>query len=282
LINIEPKFKVDVVLLTKDSMKPCLRRCAKSIYANVPVNRLIVVDGGSTDGTLECLRQFDNVEIVFDLKGNRATARQIAIGIVETEWFMFVDSDCILCDAWFEKAKEKIASDVGAVQGHDYPIYDKVISDFNEAMVRLRQKLGRKGSRALLPSYVRGFTGDVLIRTKTIRDIKIPKMLHFYEDYYIKRHIESKGFAWVITKEPNCLHVNVSRKPMEYYHSGYIGYKVGFLSLKKSLLATIVIFPKVLYALTLKQNLNMALPQIRFQLFSLVGVIKAWMTDKKK
>ena len=46
-------MKIDVVLLTKNSIKPCLKECVESIFANLPVNRLIVVDGGSTDGTLE-------------------------------------------------------------------------------------------------------------------------------------------------------------------------------------------------------------------------------------
>ncbi len=35
-------------------MKPCLKECLDAVYANVPVGRLLVVDGGSTDGTLGC------------------------------------------------------------------------------------------------------------------------------------------------------------------------------------------------------------------------------------
>jgi len=269
-------MKVDVVLLTLNSVKPCLRECVESVYANVPVNRLIVVDGGSTDGTVEFLSKYPNVKFIYDLDGNRATSRQIGIGEVETEWFMFVDSDCILCDGWFEKARRQIASDIGAVQGYDYPTYDKVISDFNEAMISLRKKFGRKGSKALAPSDVRGFTGDVLIRTKLVKDIRIPRYLHVYEDYFIKKHIESKGYKWLITEKPNCIHVNVSRKPKASYYTGYIAYKIGFISLKKSLLATATIFPKVLYAFILKRNPRMVVWQIQSQLYSLMGVLKAW------
>ena len=45
---------VDVVLLTKDSER-VLIECVESIYRNVPVGQLIVVDGYSKDKTLEIL-----------------------------------------------------------------------------------------------------------------------------------------------------------------------------------------------------------------------------------
>ncbi len=43
---------VDVVLLTKNS-DYLLEKCITSIYENIPVNNLIVVDGFSTDRTMD-------------------------------------------------------------------------------------------------------------------------------------------------------------------------------------------------------------------------------------
>ena len=72
---------VDVVLLTKNSEK-VLEACLASVYANVPVNQLIVVDGYSTDRTLEVLNRYSqkhgNVQVFFD-RGTRATAREKGI-----------------------------------------------------------------------------------------------------------------------------------------------------------------------------------------------------------
>jgi glycosyltransferase involved in cell wall biosynthesis len=83
---------VDVILLTKNSER-VLEGCLRSIYRNVPVARLIVIDNYSVDGTVDILRRFDdkyhNVLIIQD-GGTRATARQKGITNVETEWFMFV------------------------------------------------------------------------------------------------------------------------------------------------------------------------------------------------
>jgi glycosyltransferase involved in cell wall biosynthesis len=48
---------VDVVILTKNSER-LLRECIDSVYRNVPVSRLIVVDGYSTDSTKNIVNEF--------------------------------------------------------------------------------------------------------------------------------------------------------------------------------------------------------------------------------
>ena len=50
-------MQIDVVLLTKNS-EHMLAKCLASIYSNVPVNKLIVVDGYSNDRTIEILKDF--------------------------------------------------------------------------------------------------------------------------------------------------------------------------------------------------------------------------------
>jgi len=114
-------MKLDVVLLTKNSLKPCLSECVESIYRNIPVNRLIVVDGSSTDGTVEFVRKYPNVTILDDSHGTRASARQKGIDAVETDWHVHVDSDVVLSDNWFKKAWANVADDVGAIWGVAVP-----------------------------------------------------------------------------------------------------------------------------------------------------------------
>ena len=99
---------IDVVLITKNSER-LLRECLKSIYNNIPVKELIIVDGYSKDRTIKILKEFkdkyNNVKILFD-NGNRATARQKGINNVTADWFMFVDSDVVLCSDWYKKAQK--------------------------------------------------------------------------------------------------------------------------------------------------------------------------------
>jgi glycosyltransferase involved in cell wall biosynthesis len=188
---------VDVVLLTKDSER-VLRQCVESIYQNVPVAQLIVVDGYSKDKTLAILREFDakhhNVRIVMD-RGNRATGRQKGIDLVTAEWFLFVDSDVVLCRDWYQKAKQYIQPDVGAVWGIE--VWSTIT---NPKTLRLFLKTTRKIFE------VRGGTHDTLIRTSAIKDIKIPAALHVFEDAYIKDWITAKDFKVIACYSPFCVH----------------------------------------------------------------------------
>ena len=188
---------IDVVLLTKNSER-VLEECLNSIYRNVPVGRLLAVDGGSIDRTLEILNKFNekhgNVRVLYD-KGTRATARQKGINQVRTEWFMFVDSDVVLCRNWYKKAAKCINKRVGSVWGVE--IWSTIK---NQTALRLFLWLTRKIFE------VRGGTHDTLIRTNLVVDIEIPKNLHVFEDTYIKNWITKKGFKNIVCYDPYCIH----------------------------------------------------------------------------
>jgi len=190
-------MRVDVVLITKNSER-LLNECLKSVYENVPVNRLIVVDGYSTDRTLEIVRQFQkkhgNVLVIQD-KGTRATARQKGINQVKTEWFMFVDSDAVLCKDWFKRAETHLGENVGAVWGIE--VWSTIK---NPVVLKLFLLVTRK------IFDLRGGTHDTLIRTELVKDIEIPKVLHVFEDAYIKDWIMRKGYKLIACYNPYCVH----------------------------------------------------------------------------
>jgi glycosyltransferase involved in cell wall biosynthesis len=189
--------KVDVVVLTKNSEEQ-LERCLNAVYKNVPVNRLIVVDGYSADRTLDIVRKFKkkhrNVVLIQD-SGWRGKARQIGIENVQTEWFMFVDSDAELCDGWFEKAKRFIAKDVGAVWGIE--VWSVIT---NPRLLRLFLQI------TMSIFQTRGGTHDLLVRSEVVKDLQIPVNLHSFEDAYIKEWITKKGYRVVATYNPYCIH----------------------------------------------------------------------------
>jgi glycosyltransferase involved in cell wall biosynthesis len=188
---------VDVVLLTKNSER-MLKECVESIYQNVPVSNLIVVDAYSKDKTLQILTEFNkkyhNVKVVFD-RGTRATARQKGISQVSTDWFLFVDSDVVLCKDWYKKAQKFITPNVGAVWG---------IEVWSTIKHKNTLKLFLLVTRKIFD--VRGGTHDTLILTSAVKDIKIPSNLHVFEDAHIKGWIENKGYRVVACYVPFCIH----------------------------------------------------------------------------
>ncbi len=250
--------KIDVVLLTKNSLQPSLNNCVESIYENIPVSRLIVVDGGSTDGTLELLRKYPGVQIVDDSGGTRATARQLGIENVETEWHVHVDSDVVLSNNWFKKAWKLVDSSVGAIWGVAVPT-EKHFLNIDVAM----SKLYKTSVKELLVKQMRSercMMHDTLIRTASVKDIKIPKNLHIWEDEFIGRHIMEKGYRFLKVTEPYCLH---NLTPNERFY-GFV--TTGYLSKKYGLSKFRNVFRRLLLALTqISMDLysNKGLPSVK-------------------
>jgi glycosyltransferase involved in cell wall biosynthesis len=190
-------MQIDIVILTRNSER-VLKECLSSVYKNVPVNNLIIVDGYSTDATLEIVKEFQekhsNVVLIQD-RGTRGSARQKGISKVETEWFMFVDSDVVLCDGWFEKAKKHMKDNVGAIWGIE--IWSAVK---NSRVLGLYKRVTMKIFEK------RGGTHDLLVRRKAVEDIHIPYHLHTYEDSYIKSWICKNGYKVISVYDPYSIH----------------------------------------------------------------------------
>ncbi len=188
---------VDAVLLTLNSERK-LEDCLASVYKNVPIAKLIVVDGGSSDKTLAILKKFDekyhNIKIIPD-RGTRATARQKGIQNVATEWFLFVDSDVVLCDDWFQKAEKYIDDDVGAVWGIE--VWSTIQ---NQSMLKMFLWVTKK------IFDLRGGTHDTLVRTEVVKNINIPPNLHVFEDTYLKNWVIRQGYRVVACYDPFCIH----------------------------------------------------------------------------
>ncbi|MGO8807426.1 MAG: glycosyltransferase family 2 protein [Candidatus Bathyarchaeia archaeon] len=191
--------QVDVVLLTKNS-EHVLSRCLASVYENVPVKNLIVVDGYSTDRTLEILHVFNEAHgniILIQIDGSRAKARTEGIRHVNSEWFLFVDSDVVLCNDWYRKAQRDVCNGVAAIWGLNVDVIPNVR---DKRVLRLQSILARECFN------LRGGTHDTLILTKSVNGIIVPDHLQIYEDAYIIEHIKEQGFKVQVATEAYCLH----------------------------------------------------------------------------
>lgn len=191
--------QVDVVLLTKNS-EHLLSKCLASIYQNVPVNKLIVIDGFSTDRTIEILKKFNQKHgniFLHQMNGSRAKAREKGISLVSTDWFMFVDSDVLLCKDWFKKAQKDMMIGVGAVWGLNIDVIPNVK---DKRILKLQSLIARQCFK------LRGGMHDTLIQRKAVEDIRIPEQLHAYEDAFIVKWIERQGYKAMVGEEVYCLH----------------------------------------------------------------------------
>jgi hypothetical protein len=74
-----------------------------SIYREIPVNRLLLGDGGCIDNSLEIAREFPRVEVL-DHRNFTSLGYSIRhlIEAVTTEWFVYLHSDVYLPPGWFD------------------------------------------------------------------------------------------------------------------------------------------------------------------------------------
>lgn len=215
---------IDVVLLTKNSQH-LLNKCLKSIYNNIPVNRLIIVDGFSNDKTLPIIEEFrkkqDNIKIL-KTSGTRARARELGMSQVTTEYFAFIDSDVTLCRDWFKKAVTEMTSDVGAVWGINIDVIPNVKQKW---FLLLESMIAREGF------HLRGGTHDTLIRRNAIEGMKIPFELHAFEDAYIMKWIKKKGYKTKVGSDIYCLHYKppTNWSPQNAIDQAIVEFKCGLL-----------------------------------------------------
>lgn len=105
LVDRYAKMKegIDVLLVTLDAER-FLERSLLSLYAEVPVARLLVCDGGSKDRTLPILRQFPRVDLHVrpDIR-TTGKAIEFLLSKAETEWIMFTDADLTFPEGWYDE-----------------------------------------------------------------------------------------------------------------------------------------------------------------------------------
>lgn len=78
-----------------------------SFYREIPINRLLIGDGGCIDNSLDVTKKFPRVKIL-DHRNFVSLGYSIRklIEEVETEWFIYLHSDVFLPDGWFEAMKK--------------------------------------------------------------------------------------------------------------------------------------------------------------------------------
>lgn len=169
---------IDVVIRTKNS-EEFLKECLQSIFREIPVRKIIIVDSGSTDRTLEIASTFDKVEIYVKPEMNLGQATKYGFEKAHTKWVAVIDSDIILRQGWFNEIRSNMKG-ADAVEGCRIDHYR---FDFPVECGKVRY----------------GVFGQTLVRRDPVLDIDLN--LPHGEDAAIKFTFEKRGLKW--KKIPN-------------------------------------------------------------------------------
>jgi len=138
------KTKIDVTIATKNN-ESTIKNCIENIKKYIPYKQIIIVDGNSTDRTVEIAKKL-GAKIYFD-GGLLGKVRYKQASLCKTEWIAIIDSDVFIYQNWWsEVSRYKDKKNIGAVYGwldesfNDYiPSYEKYI-DFYRKNVSLNKK----------------------------------------------------------------------------------------------------------------------------------------------
>ena len=117
-------MKVSLIATVKDAAEeigPFLESLAAQTRRPEEV---VVVDGGSTDGTLERLREADGITLLEEPGANIARGRNLAIAAATHDVIAVTDADCVLEPTWLERLLAPLEDGADVSMGFYRPIAD--------------------------------------------------------------------------------------------------------------------------------------------------------------
>jgi glycosyltransferase involved in cell wall biosynthesis len=117
-------MKVSLVATVKDA-GPAVGEFLASVRSQTRrPDEVVIVDGGSVDGTLETLRAADDVVLIEEPGANISRGRNLAVRAATHDVIAVSDADCLLSPHWLERIIEPIERGATVVAGAYRPIAD--------------------------------------------------------------------------------------------------------------------------------------------------------------
>lgn len=237
-------MKLDVVMPTLNSVsrlgEEIFRKVLKETVSQIPINRFLVIDDGSRDGTVELLEEFDAV-VISGLK-SLGKAREIGIQKAETEWFYFIDDDNWIPKRFHEKMWKYVDEETGMIFAQAIIPYQNYLVRYENVLAKLRRSIGL---RDVVEN--RGYTGATLLRKQAVEGIKIPAVGR-QEDHFIKKYCEQRN--WKVKYVPDIIVWHFHRDLLSYitqYHEGYGMATVKAVYAKRMFTSWLLTYPKSLF-----------------------------------
>lgn len=166
--------RLDVIIRTRNSAE-MLKECLDAILAEIPVRKIIIVDGGSTDNTISIASKYPEVELYIKPELNLGQATQFGFNIAQADWVAVIDSDMVLQKGWFEEMS-KYMDQADAIEGCRIEYY-KLKRIQNLTKVRY------------------GVFGQTLLRRDCLQNLNLD--LPHGEDAATKYYFDSHGLRWL-------------------------------------------------------------------------------------
>ncbi len=129
--ELENPLFISIVICTfnrKRLLSECIRSILESDYPK-SLYEILVIDGGSRDGTIEIKRQFPNIRFIVEQRHGLAYARNKGAELAKGSIIVYTDDDCIVDKGWLRNLilGFDYSSKVGGVGGPVFPAFPQLI-----------------------------------------------------------------------------------------------------------------------------------------------------------
>lgn len=180
-------MKVSLIATVKDAA-PHVRDFLDSVLAQSRApDEVVIVDGGSTDGTLEILRERPWIVLLEEPGANIARGRNLAVAKASHPAIAVSDADCVLAPDWLERIVAPLERGADVSMG----LYRPLTTSFFETCAAAVSIKEREEIRP--ESYMPSARSVAFLRDAFEDAGGYPEWLDIGEDMYLNRQWRSRG-----------------------------------------------------------------------------------------
>ena len=179
---------MDYVVVTLNDKETIVNTIDSIIEQNNRGKIIVIISDRSSDGTrdlVDAMLRDGKIDIIYPENLGLAFARELAIEVVDTEWFVFVDGDVELTSTWAEEMEKHFnylqAFNPGMICGYLYR---------NEEQAKY---LYDTAKRKQVTDRV--YTHNTIVSTRGAKDWYPPEGINAYEDYLLTQYLLERGYT---------------------------------------------------------------------------------------
>ncbi|UCD63462.1 MAG: glycosyltransferase [Candidatus Zixiibacteriota bacterium] len=188
-----------------------IAKCLDGIIAEMDpeLDEIIVLDNGSTDGTVDIVKGFSTVRLLERPGSTIAALRNRGTKVAQGEYFGFIDSDCVIAEGWREAVESVLRDENIHATGSRY--------DIPQPAHWIEKAWYAKKVKAMGPiNYIN--SGNLVVKKGAFEAVAgFDERLITDEDYDLGTRLNRAGFAVIEAPRVRAVHLGNPKSLRQFF-----------------------------------------------------------------